>query len=684
LNFWSTIRGRLAPLAQTRLARFTAYLGGVELVLILLRAILAVAGAASVAGPLGGWIKFLGLVLVVLVIALALRWFRDHVMWSVRNRLIVTYLFIGGVPIVLVLLMASLSLYFLAEQFAAYIALTEIDAHSQRLQEANASTVGTWTKRAVPSRTDVKELPAGTEDKIFPGRTVSMMSESERPAWLKDGFHGLVIDQNRLFLRAVNIAASGNKRVAIVSSVPVDKKLLSAIAANLGPITFFVPPGKQGGNNDMQIHFGQGTVDINGKPATGVSSGVLPPEQNRWDKEFSYYTVIQPPNWRTGADTDEVLMMGTMRASSLYSRLAAPASKWANVIFILLGVLAVLFGLMVVVAWLIGFRLTRTLTYSVANLYRATEHINRGDFTHRIDVRHKDQLGALQTAFNSMTDSLEKLIEEQKEKERLQSELEIAHEVQSQLFPQFASGTRTLEVYGTCRPARIVSGDYYDFLSYGPSQVGIAVGDISGKGISAALLMASIHSAIRAYQQEHSLEAGVASAYGTGSALLTATTSRIVCPSPAETLWLLNRHVYQSTAPEKYATLFLGFYDDESRRLTYSNAGHLPPIILARDGSTRRLDVGGTVVGLFDYVEYEKQTVELYPGDLFIAFSDGMTEPENEFGEFGEERLVETISTYRDLPLDRICEHAVAAVQDWIGSNEQPDDVTLVLARRAV
>jgi sigma-B regulation protein RsbU (phosphoserine phosphatase) len=317
----------------------------------------------------------------------------------------------------------------------------------------------------------------------------------------------------------------------------------------------------------------------------------------------------------------------------------------------------------------------------VANLYKATQHINRGDFTHRINVREKDQLAALQTAFNSMTESLQQLIAEQKEKERLQSELEIAHEVQAQLFPQATSGTKTLELHGICRPARIVSGDYYDFLSYGPEQVGIAVGDISGKGISAALLMATIHSAVRAYEQEQLVSAGAVAAYGTHTRMA-AVAPRVARPSPAQILWLLNRHLYASTQPEKYATLFLGFYDDSKRRMTYSNAGHLPPIILGRDGSTRRLDAGGTVVGLFHDREYEEQTVDLFLGDIFIAFSDGMTEPENEFGEFGEDRLVETIATYRHLPLDRISEHALAAVQDWIGSTEQPDDVTLVLARR--
>src|SRR6185437_5648486 len=174
--------------------------------------------------------------------------------------------------------------------------------------------------------------------------------------------------------------------------------------------------------------------------------------------------------------------------------------------------LAALFGIIVLIALLIGIRLTRTITYSVANLYKATQHINRGEFDHRIEVKELDQLAALQKSFNSMTESLQRLIIEQKEKERLQSELEIAHEVQAQLFPPAISGTGTLELYGTCQPARTVSGDYYDFLSYGPEQMGIAVGDISGKGISAALLMATIHSAVRAYEQEQLFAVGAGSA----------------------------------------------------------------------------------------------------------------------------------------------------------------------------
>jgi sigma-B regulation protein RsbU (phosphoserine phosphatase) len=617
----------------------------------------------------------------ILLLVLGLRWFRNHVMWSVRNRLIVTYMFIGVVPLVLALLIASLSAYFLAGQFSAYLTVSEIEAQLQRLQAENFSAAGTIAER--PGAADSPERLLA-DDGAFPGRVVQVLPESARPKWLKDGFRALVLDEGHIYLRSVNIVDSGRKRLAVISSVPVDRAFLSKIAADLGPLTLYVPQRNPNGpksDANVQIDFGRSAVMVNGKPAVGISAGTLPTAINRWDRDFNYYSVLQPLNWKTGAADEEIVLVGTMRISSLYSRLSTSTSNWAGIVVIALAVLAVTFAIIVLIAWLIGIRLTRTVTYSVATLYKATEHINRGDFTHRIQVRHKDQLGALQTAFNSMTESLEKLIEEQKEKERLQSELEIAHEVQAQLFPQSGAGTRTLELFGTCRPARIVSGDYYDFLSDGPEHVGIAVGDISGKGISAALLMATIHSAVRAYEQEEIVPMRAASSHGADTRIATLA-RRVTRPSPAQMLRLLNHHLYRSTQPEKYATLFLGFYDDETRRLTYSNAGHLPPIILGEDGSTRRLGVGGTVVGLFDAVEYEEQTVQLQPGDLFIAFSDGMTEPENDFGEFGEDRLVETIAAYRDLPLDRVTEHAVAAVQDWIGSQEQPDDVTLVLARR--
>ena len=146
-------------------------------------------------------------------------------------------------------------------------------------------------------------------------------------------------------------------------------------------------------------------------------------------------------------------------------------------------------------------------------------------------------------------------------------------------------------------------------------------------------------------------------------------------------MYMLNRQLYSTTPMEKYATLFLALYDGSARRLTYTNAGHLPPILLGEDGTVRRLETGGTVVGLFDDVRYEESTVSLNAGEIFLAYSDGVTEPENDYGEFGEDRLIDLVSSNRHLPLDRISELVTNAVYEWIGANEQPDDVTLVLAR---
>ena len=152
--------------------------------------------------------------------------------------------------------------------------------------------------------------------------------------------------------------------------------------------------------------------------------------------------------------------------------------------------------------------------------------------------------------------------------------------------------------------------------------------------------------------------------------------------SPGALLGLLNHQLYESTPPEKYATLFLGSYDGRSHQLTYSNGGHLPPILIREDGAIRRLEAGGTVVGLFDNMSYDEGAVEMQPGEIFLAYSDGVTEPENDFGDFGEERLMSVVRQYRDQPLHVISAQVMLALDAWIGAEEQPDDITLVLARQ--
>ncbi len=661
---------------RTRLAFATVYLAATEAVVLLLQWVLKSTNSPRAAAALGGWTVFLGWAVSILLLVLALRWLRDNVMWSVRNRLIVTYLFIGGVPVTLAVAIALLSGYLVLGDLAVFSAVSEIKAEANRLGAANAAAEEEITRH---SSTPEK---IATADKAFPGRSIAVLPTSALPGWVKDGFAGLVSEKGHIYLRAANSHRESHGSAMVVSSVLLDQKFLGRIANKVGSLTLYsLDPALNGDEKSLENALANAQSGTGTATSGRISAGTVSDPVMALDREFDFGGPIQVANWVNGSSQTRILLV-TTRLSTVYSYLTASMGIGSTSIVIALIGLAITFAIVVLIALLIGVGLTRKITYSVANLYRATQYINRGDFSHRIDVRSKDQLAALQVSFNSMTDNLEKLIAEQKEKERLQSELEIAHEVQAQLFPRANVGTSTLELHGICRPARIVSGDYYDFLSYGPEQVMVAVGDVSGKGISAALLMATIHSAVRAYEQEQLISVSTSAAYGTTTGRIAAVEARVAPPSPAQMLWLLNRHLFQSTQPEKYATLFLGFYDDQKHRLTYSNAGHLPPIVLAGNGAVRRLGTGGTVVGLFPDCDYEEETIELYPGDIFIAFSDGITEPENEFGEFGEDRLIETAAAHRHQPLERITEHVISAVQDWIGSTEQPDDITLVLARR--
>jgi sigma-B regulation protein RsbU (phosphoserine phosphatase) len=282
-----------------------------------------------------------------------------------------------------------------------------------------------------------------------------------------------------------------------------------------------------------------------------------------------------------------------------------------------------------------------------------------GDFSHRIEVKGNDQLAELGHSFNRMTENLERLLQVAKEKERLQSELEIAREVQNQLFPRATPEARTLELAAVCRPARMVSGDYYDYLSLPEPRLALAIGDVAGKGISAALLMATVQSSMRTQ-----LRAGT-----------TVSTAALVSR--------LNQQLHAYTPPEKFATFYFAVYDDSTGLLTYTNAGHVPPLLF-RDGQPLRLDVNGMIVGAFPFAEYEETSLQLEPGDLLVCFTDGITEPENEYGEmFGEDRLIEVVARNAARPTQEIIDAVMDAVGHWTGSPELQDDMTMLLARRS-
>jgi sigma-B regulation protein RsbU (phosphoserine phosphatase) len=251
----------------------------------------------------------------------------------------------------------------------------------------------------------------------------------------------------------------------------------------------------------------------------------------------------------------------------------------------------------------------------------------------------------------------EAIKEEVRARERHNRELELGREVQERLFPQEYAAIPGLDYAGACRPALGVGGDYYDFIPMSNGGLGIAIGDISGKGIPAALLMATLRAFLR------------------GQAIDQKTDLR-------EVLVNLNRLVFESSAQNRYATFFLGVFNSASQVLNYVNAGHNPPMLIRAGGEVERLEVGGTVVGLMQAGTWVQGQVKLQAGDFLVAFTDGISEAMNDTDdEWGEERLIEATQAIRGAPAKAILDHIMHSADGFVAGAPQYDDMTLIVAR---
>jgi sigma-B regulation protein RsbU (phosphoserine phosphatase) len=255
---------------------------------------------------------------------------------------------------------------------------------------------------------------------------------------------------------------------------------------------------------------------------------------------------------------------------------------------------------------------------------------------------------------------MREIADEVAQRERLNREVEIAREVQERLFPQKLPPVAGLDYAGYCRPALGVGGDYYDFLALPQGHLGVAIGDVSGKGIAAALMMASLQASLRgeATRAPENLAAAVAS---------------------------VNRLVFEASADNRYATFFYGQYDPATRKFDYVNAGHNPPMLFHRASgrwTVTRLEIGGTVVGLIESFAYQQGCVSLTPGDLLVAYTDGISEAMNSADEeWGEDRMMQTVKTCDGLPAQQVLDRIFQDADTFVAGAKQHDDMTLVILR---
>jgi sigma-B regulation protein RsbU (phosphoserine phosphatase) len=625
------------------------------------------------------------------------RFARRKMLWKIKRRLILANIFIGAIPLILVVgifYVSALGFYY---QFSYYLITNQIGIHSAQIHAFNLSfresiqellmqatppshaelqarldADAKYLLAAYPSASLVLALRDPRTDRMVTyinrASSAGRMRSYEIPRWLENReFHGLVVDDTqppgnygRLFLRSfVSSELQNDPFFTLEVSVPFDRYLLYRLKSALGLDLLLADNVKRPGidvilqNTDIsQQNILESTFDTE---SSQLSAG--PPWQ----------IFLFPVSWARGEETSaassEALLV-ELSTTKLMQNLFRSESTIGKKIWSVLKTIFFFFLVVEVACVVVGLLLTKSITDAVHNLDRGTEFIKRGDFSHRIVVKSEDQLGSLATSFNQMTEYVQHLVKERVQKERLERELEIAKEVQERLFPDTAPRMNCLDIAGICLPARTVSGDYYDFLPLGGQELGLALSDICGKGISAALLMANLQATLRSNVMN--LWRGPGTEEG-----------RMV----AEIVERLNSQIYSFTAANKFATFFYAVYDDENRTFTYCNAGHNPPLYF-NGGNVRRLNAGGTVVGVFPDSKYEQETIQGKPGDLFVAYTDGIIESVNEFGEeYGESRLAQLIGENRHLQADAIKDSVVQSVLDWTQAEERDDDMTLIVAK---
>lgn len=594
-------------------------------------------------------------------------------LWRVRHRMAVAYFFVGVAPLSLALILGGFAVALSVGPLAAYLVTAQLEKRSAELYATVDSL--SWELRAAPAAdrpaigrrflTDARARYSGILARMRTPEGVlavpASFAEEPLPESLPS-YRGLVLWDGRLYLTAYARDSDGSP--SLLALAPMTDDYLAGLLPDLGVVEFRDARSNSPAAGSRVIEMARAAAPANAPPPPAMAR--LPPPAHPFDWTIRWPAQTQVLDWQTGAIEPRNVLALRTRPSAVFRHVMSKQSPEVNAIAVNLGrALAILFGIALLISTVVAVSLTRTVTGAIHDLYVGTRHVDRGDFSYRAPVHGYTQLTELARSFNTMTASIQRLVEDSKERERLEAELQIAHEVQAQLFPRSTPRLDTLEALGVCKPAQSVSGDFYDYVRLGDHRLALSFGDVSGKGISAALVMAAVHSTVRTQL----------ALLGSGGEDLREAVARVVAEA--------NRQLCAGTAPEKFATLFFGIYDEPTRALHYCNAGHLPPM-LARSGGVERLDVNGMVVGAFPNACYEGSSVEIRSGDLLCAFTDGITEPENAYGEeFGEDQLGRLILREADRPIQEIMRLVLEEVDAWTshGSSSLQDDRTLLLAR---
>ncbi|MBM3819838.1 MAG: HAMP domain-containing protein [Acidimicrobiia bacterium] len=630
---------------------------------------------------------------------------KRRLLWRVRRKLTLSYIFIGVVPALLIicffllaglLLFFNVSSYLMQSRIRALVDQTAFLAQTAALElqrspgaDAFAETLARRQAGAFERHPDTSYAviaaeracggnPRGTSaavrDVLVAGPWSHLAAPGALPEWVTcAGYAGLIVypdgTASRVAVRAVAFPPVAAPRYAVLVDLPLTRAIAEELRGDTGvelgdTTTLIADERGDPGNPDI-------TVDIGGNPSEAAFPPPADTRAGMLRRPREWVVFLDSVDWDSGRPGTVTMAIRTTIAD-IYDRISAtPVAQIGNfnfgqVLLILLGVVGGLFLVIQIVALGMGLGLARSITGSVHELFTGTERVRQGDFTHKISIRTRDQFGELADSFNSMTASVEELLQQKAEKERLEQELRIAREIQMSLLPQGPLRMPGLVLTAHCEPAREVGGDYYDVLPIDDHRLGILIADVAGKGTSAALYMAELKGLILALSQLHR--------------------------SPRQLLIDANRIISRHLDRRSFITITYAVADLEARTLTHARAGHCPLLYRQGEGNGERrvrvLCPDGLVLGLqIDNGDMftsllEEVTVPIAGGDLFVLYTDGITEAMNAAGDcFGDQRLGALVEEHGDLPSDELRERILREIRSFVGGAPQQDDMTMLLMR---
>ena len=429
-----------------------------------------------------------------------------------------------------------------------------------------------------------------------------------------------------------------------------------------------IAPSGQNMSGDGQLVIGEADEEDEGPqsyPGMEVSYRDVSQEKDYWKDFLLFGVTLFEVNRFDGEKLDSKSLIINLRVGwqDLKAEFLEGDSNLNIAVVVGLGVVAFLFLVLEIFAFFFGVRISEGIVSAVHVLHRGTRSVAAGNLDTVIDIPNQDEFGDLAASFNEMTSAVKQGREIALANDRLKRELETARAIQVRLLPTSEPVVTGFQVVGASIPSREIGGDYFDFLAQADDEIGIAIGDVSGKGMPAALLMSNLQASLH------------------GQVLHPGTVSGVV--------ERVNDLMVKSTDPHMFATFFYGLLNARNATFTCTNAGHNPPILLRASGEIEELTTGGLLLGMLGEQVYQQDTVSLAPGEIIVLYTDGITEAvgpaadEDDYDAmFGEDALYEVLRRNRHLPAAGIKDAILDAVSAHTSGVAQSDDITLVVIRR--